>query len=300
MPSSTNDPNASASAIAQSISSFSSIDAACRELALELGVHLEALGPVDHAFGDARERLDRYRGGDGVVDRRQLGVVFRQRAVAEVVVVGLGGATCVRLLEGAVEADLEVVLDRLLVVLGDVTALHELLRVERAHGQVLVDELVHAGLGEGRLVGLVVPVAPVAEEVDDDVLLEAVAELEGELHHPHRGFGVVAVHVEDRRLHHLGDVGGVDARPAELGCGGEPELVVHDDVHGAADLVAGHLGEVERLGDHTLTGERGVAVQQHREDRAAGVVGGGVADRARDSFDHRARPPRGGWGWRRG
>ena len=91
------------------------------------------------------------------------------------------------------------------------------------------------------LVGLVVAVAPVADEVDDDVLAERLAELERELHHAHARLGVVAVHVEDRRLHHLGDVGGVHARAAELGRGREPELVVHDDVDGAADLVAGDL-----------------------------------------------------------
>ena len=94
--------------------------------------------------------------------------------------------------------------------------------------------------------------------------MNAVAELEREPHHAHRGLGVVAVHVEDRRLHHLGDVGGVDARAPELGRGGEPELVVHDDVDGAADLVARDLGEVERLGDHALARERGVAVHEHR------------------------------------
>ena len=188
---------------------------------------------------------------------------------------------------------------RLLVVGGDVAALHELLRVELAHRRVRVDELVHARLRERGLVGLVVAVAPVADEVDDDVLLELLPELEREAHHPHRGFGVVAVHVEDRRLHHLGDVGRVHARPAELGRGGEPELVVDDDVHGAADLVAGHLGEVERLGDHALARERGVAVHEHRQHGAPGVVGGGVADRRAPCPRRPGRPPRGGWGWRR-
>ena len=51
----------------------------------------------------------------------------------------------------------------------------------------------------------------------------------------------------------------------EAGRRREADLVVHDDVHGAADVVAGELGEVERLGDHALAGERGVAVDQHRQ-----------------------------------
>ena len=132
-------------------------------------------------------------------------------------------------------------------------------------------------------------VAPVADEIDDHVLLEPVAELEREAHDAHRGFGVVAVHVEDRCLHHLGDVGRVHARAPEVGRGGEAELVVDDHVDGAADLVARHLGEVERLGDHTLA--------RRTRRRRAGAPGAPcgvsssprfVADRARHALDDRA------------
>ena len=56
--------------------------------------------------------------------------------------------------------------------------------------------------------------AAVAEHVDDDVLAERLAELERELGDPYDGLGVVAVDVEDRRLDHPGDVGGVHAGAA--------------------------------------------------------------------------------------
>ena len=118
-------------------------------------------------------------------------------------------------------------------------------------------------------------------------LLERLAEREGELDDPHARLGVVAVHVEDRRLHHLRDVGRVDARAAELRRGREPELVVHDDVDGAADLVARHLREVERLGHDTLAGERGVAVDEHREHLRAVRVAAAVFLRARHALDDR-------------
>src|SRR3546814_16874566 len=42
------------------------------------------------------------------------------------------------------------------------------------------DGLVHQRLGRGRLVGLVVAVAAVADQVDDHVLAEALAEVERE------------------------------------------------------------------------------------------------------------------------
>jgi hypothetical protein len=72
---------------------------------------------------------------------------------------------------------------------------------------VLADRLVHQRLGERGLVALVVPETPVAEHVDDDRALELLPELGRDLCREHDSFRIVAVHVEDRRLDHLGDVG---------------------------------------------------------------------------------------------
>ena len=49
--------------------------------------------------------------------------------------------------------------------------------------------------------------------------------------------------------------------------GGEADLVVDDDVDRAAGAVAAQLGQVQRLGDHALAGERGVAVDEQRQHR---------------------------------
>ena len=46
----------------------------------------------------------------------------------------------------------------------------------------------------------------------DDVFVERLAEAEGQPADADARLGVVAVHVEDRRLHHLGHVGRVDRR----------------------------------------------------------------------------------------
>ena len=51
------------------------------------------------------------------------------------------------------------------------------------------------------------------------------------------------------------------------GRSGETDLVVDDDVDRAAGAVAAQQRQVQRLGNHALTGERGVAVQHHRHDR---------------------------------
>jgi hypothetical protein len=49
-----------------------------------------------------------------------------------------------------------------------------------------------------------------------------------------------------------------------LGGGGEADLVVDDQVDGAADPVALDVAQVERLGHHALAGEGGVAVDAGR------------------------------------
>ena len=76
--------------------------------------------------------------------------------------------------------------------------------VQLARGLVRADVLVHQRLRRRRFVGLVVAMAAVADQVDDDVLAEPLAEVEGELGAEHHRFGVVAVHVQHRRADHLG------------------------------------------------------------------------------------------------
>jgi hypothetical protein len=90
-----------------------------------------------------------------------------------------------------------------------VAALHQGLDVELAHAAPLGDGLVHQRLGVAGVVAFVVAVAAVADHVDDHVLVEPLAVLEGQLGHPHAGLGVVAVHVEDGRLHRLGHIAAV-------------------------------------------------------------------------------------------
>ncbi len=146
------------------------------------------------------------------------------------------------------------------------------LGVELADRAPRVDQVVHQRLGERRVVRLVVPPPPVADQVDDHVLPELLPVGEREPAHPHDRLRVVAVHVEDRRLDHPGDVRAVHARPGVLRRGGEADLVVDHDVHGAAGPVAAQLRQVERLRDHSLAGEGRVAVDEHGQHGEAGLA----------------------------
>ena len=81
--------------------------------------------------------------------------------------------------------------------------------------------------------------------------------------------GVLAVHVEDRDLEHLGHVRGVRARAAHLRRGREAYLVVHDDADGPAGPVRIELAQVERLLDDAFPGERRVPVNGEDEPALA-------------------------------
>jgi hypothetical protein len=76
--------------------------------------------------------------------------------------------------------------------------------VELSHGRQALDPLVHHRLRVGRLVALVVTVAPVADQVDEDVLVELVAIRHREPHRRKARFGVIGVDVNDRDVESLG------------------------------------------------------------------------------------------------
>ena len=126
------------------------------------------------------------------------------------------------------------------------------------------DLLVHQRLGEPRLVPFVVAVAAVADQVDQEVPLEPRAIGERQPRRLDAGLRVVGVDVDDRDLEAARQPARVRRAERILGGGGEPELVVGDDVDRAAGRVAGQPAQVQRLGDHALARERRVAVDQDR------------------------------------
>ena len=181
-----------------------------------------------------------------------------------------------------------VVLEDLLGLLDrDVATTDERLGVELADRALLLDEVVHERLGVRRVVALVVTAPAVADEVDDDVLVERLAVLEGQPGDPDARLGVVAVDVEDRRLDHPRHVGAVERRARRRRRGGEADLVVDDDVDRAAGAVAAQLREVERLGDHALAGEGRVAVDEQRQHRELGAAVEHVLLGAGDALEDR-------------
>ena len=138
-------------------------------------------------------------------------------------------------------------------------------RIERTHALAGIDRLIHGGLGEARFVDFVMAVAAIADEVDQDIAMEAGAVIGSEARGaPHR-IRVVAVHVDDRRLDHLRDVGAVARRAPLAGGGGEAELVVDDHVDGASDAIGVEPRHLHQLRDDALAGEARIRVDQKRQ-----------------------------------
>ena len=109
--------------------------------------------------------------------------------------------------------------------------------------------------------------AAIAEHVDDHVLVELLPELGCDLCGVDHGFGIVPVHVEDRRLYHQRDIGRVGRRPAEMRCRGETDLVVHHDMHRAPGAVTAQARQAETFRHDALTCKGRVAVEQDRQNR---------------------------------
>ena len=148
-----------------------------------------------------------------------------------------------------------------------------------AHRRMLGNRLVHQRLRERGLVALVVPVPPVADQVDQEVAPEARAIFPGKPRGFEAGGRVVGVDVDDRNLEAAGEAARVAGAVRLAGSGRETDLVVGDDVDRAVGVVAGEPREVQRLCDDALAWKCRVAVDQDRqragafESRAAGLAG---------------------------
>jgi len=198
------------------------------------------------------------------------------------------GLRRVRLHERALEAVLEIRVRGLVFLLRDVAATDESLGEKLPDGALGLDQVVHQRLGHRGVVALVVPAAAVADEVDDDVPLEFLTVGEGELRDPHHGLGVVPVDVEDGRLDGLGDIRRVHRGASVTGQCGEADLVVDDQMDGAAGAEPAQLGHLERLQDDALAGHGRVAVHEDGEggegaDRLAVLLG--AHDALEDAVD---------------
>ena len=137
-------------------------------------------------------------------------------------------------------------------------------RIDLACRWVLGDRLVHQRLGKGRLVAFVVPETAVTEHVYDDILVEGLTKLNRDPRHMNHRFRIVAVHVENWRLHDLGNVRTIGPGAGVHRICGKSDLVVHHEMNGSANAVTLEFGEVQGLRHKPLAGESRIAMHQER------------------------------------
>ena len=174
--------------------------------------------------------------------------------------------------------------DRLAV---NVAAFDEMLGVNLGREGTAANLAVHPRLREGRLVHFVVTEAAVAEKVKHDVAVESLTIFRREARHDRDRFGILAVDMKNRRLRGFREVGAVRTRASVDRIGREADLIVDDEMNRAADAVSGEVGEIQGFGDHALSGEGGVSVEQQRQDAGAVVVAELALFRARLAEDER-------------
>src|SRR5882757_6240481 len=107
--------------------------------------------------------------------------------------------------------------------------------------------------------------SPIAEHVDNDRLVELLPVFDRHLGAENDSLRVIAIDVEDRRLDQLGDVGRIRRGTRIARISGEADLVVDNEMQGAAGPVAPQPREAEAFGYHALPGESGVAMDQERQ-----------------------------------
>ena len=232
-------------------------DCAALQLLGELRVGREALGEAQQLGVEAAQLLAGDRGDDDLAGG---GGWWRCDIAGGDRLAERGLEALVSVLDAVVDIGDELGRRRL----RDDAVFDELPGVELADAGPVADLADGERLRVGRLVGLVVAEAAVADEVDDDIVGEALAERHREPDRVQRGLGIVGIDVDDRDVEPLRQIARVAGRAGLVRVGREADLVVRDQVDRAARLVAGEPLEVERLGDDPLAGERGVAVNEDR------------------------------------
>ena len=123
---------------------------------------------------------------------------------------------------------------------------------------------IHLGLGVCGFVRLIVPKAPVADQIDQHVVLERLAEFHRQVDRCDACIDVVGIDVNDRDVEAFGKVACIARRAAAGRIGRETDLVVRNDMERAAGRVPCQRLQIEHLGNDALTGERRVAVNEYR------------------------------------
>ena len=157
--------------------------------------------------------------------------------------------------------------------------------IQRGNRFVFADLAIQNRLRVTGIVALVVAVFAVTDHIEHDVLVKPLPVLIRELRRADARFGIVAIHMEHRRLHHQCDIGAILRRPAGFGIGGEADLVVDHQVDRAAGVVTGNTREIDGLRDHSLADHGRIAVNHDGDHAFAFFIAQAILFRPYQPFD---------------
>ena len=109
----------------------------------------------------------------------------------------------------------------------------------------------------------------ITNQIKHDVTLEYHTKLKRNLCRKNHSFRIVAIHMENRRLHRLREVRAVQRSAVLRRHSRKTDLVVHHDVNQPSALVGLEVLELQRLVDDSLSGKRRVSVDQNAERPAS-------------------------------
>ena len=114
--------------------------------------------------------------------------------------------------------------------------------IQGAGSGMAADLLVHHGLGYGGFIGFIVSLAPVAYQVNNHVLVEMIAVIQRQAGDKNDCLRIITIYMEYGRLDHFCHVRAIVGGAAVHHiAGGETDLVVDYDMHGAAGSEPGYL-----------------------------------------------------------
>ncbi len=115
------------------------------------------------------------------------------------------------------------------------------------------DGLVHPWLSEAWLVSLVVSVAPIANNIYDDISLVFGAVIGGKLTDKCDGFRVITIYVENRRIDGFSDIGRVRCRSRKTGVCCEANLIIDNEMDCSTGTITGEIVKAHSFVDDALS-----------------------------------------------
>src|SRR5581483_7147601 len=133
--------------------------------------------------------------------------------------------------------------------------------------------IIHLRLRESGFIALVVSPAPVAHQVNQEILMEAIPIGVSHTHSREGGFGIIGIDMYDGYFKAFRQVAGKVRRARITRLRRKAKLVVQNNMNGSTNSIALQVPQVEGFGYNAFAGEGRIAMNQDRQG-AVNVLAG--------------------------